>query len=134
MRIAVTGSTGLVGSALMSFLIGEGHECLRLVRTNPKGAEIGWDPEKGITSGALDGVDCVVHLAGENIAAGRWTAERKRKIKDSRVKGTTVLSEALARLSAPPKVFVSASAIGYYGDRGDELVSEASPPGRGLLT
>lgn len=135
MRIAVTGSTGLVGSALVTYLINKGHECLKLVRTKPKSSsEIGWDPEKGITSGAIEGVEGVVHLAGENIAAGRWTVEIKKRIRDSRVKGTTVLSETLASLSTPPKVLVSASAIGYYGDRGDELLNETSSPGRGFLT
>ena len=93
-----------------------------------------WEPATGALSpGALDGVDGVVHLAGENIAAGRWTAARKARIRDSRVDGTRRLSEALARLEQPPKTFIVASAIGFYGDRGDERVTEASAPGSGFL-
>jgi uncharacterized protein (TIGR01777 family) len=96
--------------------------------------EIGWQPDHGrIDAERLEGVDAVVHLAGENIASGRWTSEKKRAIRDSRVNGTVLLSESLARLSRPPSVFLSASAIGYYGDRGDELLTETSPRGKGFL-
>jgi uncharacterized protein (TIGR01777 family) len=96
--------------------------------------EIEWDPNKGrIDAEQLEGHDVVVHLAGESIAGGRWTSEKKRAIRDSRVKGTLLLSESLARLSRPPSVFLSASAIGYYGDRGDELLTETSAPGNDFL-
>ena len=92
-----------------------------------------WDPEHATPLTALDGVDAVVHLAGENIASGRWTPERKRKIHESRAKGTRVLAEALAALPHPPRVLVSASAIGIYGDRGDAILDETSAPGDGFL-
>jgi uncharacterized protein (TIGR01777 family) len=108
----------------------------RLVRSQPRpsAAEIQWDPEKGVHDlSGLEGVDAVVHLAGENIASGRWTAERKARIRDSRVNGTRALCEALVRLSRPPKVLVSASATGYYGNRGTELLTEESPAGQGFL-
>jgi uncharacterized protein (TIGR01777 family) len=97
-------------------------------------SEIRWDPAEGqIESSGLEGLDAVVHLAGENIAAGRWTAEQKAKIRDSRIKGTELLCSTLARLARPPKVLVSASAVGYYGDRGAESLREESPPGSGFL-
>jgi len=93
-----------------------------------------WDPEAGaIDSGGLEGCDAVVHLAGENVGAGRWTAARKAAIRNSRVKGTRLLCEALANLARPPKTLVCASAIGYYGDRGEEVLTEESPPGAGFL-
>src|SRR4029079_13805048 len=96
--------------------------------------EIEWHPnQEKIDTASLEGIDAAVHLAGESIASGRWTDEKKRAIRDSRVKGTSLLSDALARLSRPPSVFLSASAIGYYGDRGDELLTEGSPPGNGFL-
>ena len=135
MRIVVSGSHGLVGKALISSLTADGHEVIRLVRNKPTGAgEVEWHPNEGhIDASPLEGVDAVVHLAGESIAANRWTGEKKRAIRDSRVKGTTLLSETLARLSRPPAVFISASAIGYYGDRGDELLTESSAPGRDFL-
>ncbi len=136
MKILVSGSHGLVGSALIKALTGDGHEVIRLVRHNHKlGAfEVEWHPNKGIVdTQQLEGMNAVVHLAGENIAAGRWTDEKKRAIRESRVKGTSLLSDALARLSHPPSVFVSASAIGYYGSRGDELLTEQSPPGNDFL-
>lgn len=137
MRILISGSHGLVGSALVKLLAAEGHEVVRLVRRGgASGAsEIEWHPEKGaIDSEHLEGLDAVVHLAGESIASGRWTSEKKRAIRDSRVKGTTLLSQSLAQLSRPPAVFVSASAIGYYGDRGNEHLTEQSAPGSGFLT
>ena len=135
MRILVSGSHGLVGKALINSLTSDGHEIVRLVRGQPSGAhEVEWHPnEQRLDAAALEGLDAVVHLAGESIASGRWTDEKKRAIRDSRVKGTTVLSEALARLSRPPAVFVSASAIGYYGDRDDELLTEKSAPGDDFL-
>lgn len=134
MRIAVTGASGLVGSALAPFLTTGGHEVHRLVRKTPGAGEIGWDPAEGKLEAAdLEGFDAIVHLAGENIAAGRWTARQKQKIRDSRVQGTRLLAETLARLERPPKVFVSASAIGIYGDRGDEILDEQSSAGDNFL-
>jgi uncharacterized protein (TIGR01777 family) len=135
MNILVTGASGLIGSALVSSLTAIGHGVTRLVRAQTTFAEPAarWDPRAGtIDANAFGGVDAVVHLAGENIAQ-RWTPARKADIRDSRVKGTQVLCEALARLASPPKVLVSASAIGYYGDRGEEILTETSPPGRGFL-
>lgn len=135
MRILVSGSHGLVGKALISSLRSDSHEIVRLVRGKPSGAtEIEWHPnQEKIDASALEGLDAVVHLAGESIASGRWTDEKKRAIRDSRVKGTALLSDALARLSRPPSVFVSASAIGYYGNRGDEVLTEKSAPGDDFL-
>jgi uncharacterized protein (TIGR01777 family) len=136
MRVAVSGSTGLVGSEVVTVLSAEGHEVVRLVRRVPAPGEkaVRWDPEAGvIDAGGLEGCDAVVHLAGENIGAGRWTAARKAAIRDSRVKGTRLLCEALAGLARPPKTLVCASAVGYYGDRGEEVMTEESPPGAGFL-
>lgn len=137
MKILVSGSHGLVGQALIDSLTADGHEVLRLVRRERSfGApEVEWHPEQGqIDAQHLEGFDAVVHLAGESIASGRWTDEKKRAIRESRSQGTSVLSEALAKLSRPPLVFVSASAIGYYGDRGDELLTESSAPGDDFLS
>jgi uncharacterized protein len=136
MNILVTGASGLIGTALVSSLTSHGHEVTRLVRGQPRSGEKAarWDPMAGtIDASALEGADAAVHLAGESIAE-RWTAAKKVRIRDSRVKGTQLLCETLARLSSPPKVLVSASAIGYYGDRGEEILSEESPPGRGFLS
>jgi uncharacterized protein (TIGR01777 family) len=136
LNVAVTGASGLVGSALVPFLTTGGHQVTRLVRSQPRpsAAELQWDPEKGVQDlSGLEGIDAVVHLAGENIASGRWTAERKARIRNSRVNGTRALCEALVRLSRPPKVLVNASAIGYYGNRGTELLTEESPAGQGFL-
>jgi uncharacterized protein (TIGR01777 family) len=134
MRIAVTGSRGLVGSALLPFLASAGHSVTRLVRSSPSGDDVFWDPAEGVRDHSrLEGVDAVVHLAGENIAAGRWTVRRKEEIRRSRVEGTRRLGESLAKLSHRPKVLVSASAIGFYGNRGDEILTEGSRPGSGFL-
>ncbi|MGH7428637.1 MAG: TIGR01777 family oxidoreductase [Candidatus Methylomirabilaceae bacterium] len=136
MIIAVTGSAGLIGSRLTVLLGSGGHRVMRLLRSKPRPEldEVYWDPVRGmVDTMALGRVDAVVHLAGESIAKGRWTARKKARIRDSRVIGTRVLSEALARLSPPPKVMICASAIGYYGDRGDEWLREESPPGSGFL-
>lgn len=135
MKILVTGATGLVGSALTSSLAVGGHDVVRLGRTASEAGDVRWDPEGGVLdAGALEGVDGVVHLAGENIATGRWTAEKKRRIRESRVRGTRLLAETLAGLERSPRVLVSASAIGYYGDRGDEELRETSSAGAGFLS
>jgi uncharacterized protein len=136
MKILVSGSHGLVGRALSKSLTTDGHEVVRLVRHEPivGDPEIWWDPSKDrIDAERLEGHDVVVHLAGESIASGRWTGDKKRSILESRVKGTMLLSETLARLSRPPSVFLSASAIGFYGNRGDELLTEQSAPGNDFL-
>lgn len=138
MNVLVTGSTGLVGSALVSFLEASGSRVTRLVRSQPRPVpprrdEVFWDPDAGrLDSSALEGLDAVVHLAGENIA-GRWTARKKARIRESRINGTCLLAEALAGLARPPAVLVAASAIGYYGDRGETVLKEESSPGEGFL-
>jgi len=132
MKVVLTGSSGLVGSALIPVLTSGGHEVVRLVRSQPRpeASEVRWDPETGeIDPAALEGVDAAVHLAGESIAAGRWTTSRKARILESRVKGTRLLVETLAGLGQRPKVLVSASAVGYYGDRGEERLTEDSGSG-----
>lgn len=136
MRILVTGASGLVGTSLTNVLRDEGHEVFGLVRRKGtfSGVEVAWDPEKNtIEIDALEDLEGVVHLAGENIASGRWTPAKKRRILESRVRGTQLLCDALAHLNHPPKVLVSASAIGYYGDRGAEELTENSGPGTGFL-
>jgi uncharacterized protein (TIGR01777 family) len=136
MRIAMTGSTGLVGTAAEAVLSGAGHEVVRLVRRAPAPGEkaVRWDPvRREVDAAALEGHDAVLHLAGENIGSGRWTAARKAGIRDSRVSGTRLLCDALAGLARPPKAIVCASAVGYYGDRGEETLTEESPPGAGFL-
>jgi uncharacterized protein len=135
MKILISGSHGLVGSALKKSVTYEGHEAFTLVRRAPQSeSEIEWHPNRGsLTTTPLEEMDAVVHLAGESIAEGRWTEEKKKRIRDSRVDGTTLLSTALASLERPPKTFVCASAIGYYGNRGDELLTEESAPGDDFL-
>lgn len=134
-RIAITGASGLVGGRLVPFLRAGGHDVVRLVRRRAAAAdEISWDPASGrIDAAALEGIDAVIHLAGVSIAGGRWTSARKTAILDSRVRGTTLLAETLAGLRRPPRVLVSASAIGYYGDAGDAVLTEESPSGSGFL-
>jgi hypothetical protein len=136
MNVLVSGATGLIGSALAPFLSTLGHDVRRLVRSGPAkgGNEVFWDPARGtIDAGALDGLDAVVHLAGENIAGGRWTEKQKGRIRDSRVQGTRLLCQTLAGLKQPPRTLICASAIGYYGDRGDELLAENSTSGANFL-
>lgn len=135
MKVAVTGSSGLIGSALVSFLTSGGHEVRRLVRRAPRSDdEIRWDPSRAeIDPAALEGVDAVIHLSGESVAGGRWTDARKDRIRRSRIDSTRTLARALASLKEPPRVLVSASAIGYYGDRGEEWLDESSSPADDFL-
>jgi uncharacterized protein len=131
-RIAITGSSGLIGEALIASLRSDGHTIQRVVRSASKAGpdDLVWDLDRRtIDAAALEGVDAVVHLAGEPIGASRWTDEVKRRIHDSREVGTTLIAEALAGLTDKPSVFVSSSAVGYYGDRGDEILTEASSAG-----
>lgn len=134
MRVLVSGAGGLIGAGLVRSLRAQGYEVLCLRRGPSGNGAIGWDPAAGDLEGeALAGLDAVVHLAGENIAAGRWTPARKRAILDSRVQGTRLLCERLAGLGRRPAVLVCASAVGYYGDRGEVELDEHSPPGTGFL-
>ncbi|MDA2928552.1 TIGR01777 family oxidoreductase [Acidobacteria bacterium AH-259-O06] len=141
MRIGVTGATGLIGSALCQSLIRDNHEVLVLARNPEKARQnlstaelITWEATSGPPpEQSMDGLDAVVHLAGEAIAEGRWTAERKRAIHESRVTGTRNLVHAILRSNNPPKVLLSGSAIGYYGPRGDQLLEETSSPGKDFL-
>ncbi len=133
LRIAMTGASGLLGTSLQTLLHAEGHSVIPLVRKREQ-AGVFWDPEGGsLDSRELEGVDAVIHLAGENVGGGAWTAERKARILDSRVKGTRLLCQALVKMGRPPKTLISASAIGYYGDRGEELLEESSAPGEDFL-
>lgn len=132
MDVAVTGSSGLIGSALVRSLEQDGHTVVPVVRRPARPGEraVTWDVEAGtIDAAGLEGVDAVVHLAGEGIAEKRWSAEQKARILRSRTHGTVLLAGALAGLDDPPSVLLSGSAIGYYGDRGDEVLTEASDPG-----
>jgi uncharacterized protein (TIGR01777 family) len=134
MRIAITGATGLIGGALTSALEADGHDVLPVVRRQPAAAEVRWDPAAGeIDAAALEGLDGVVHLAGAGIAEKRWSEDRKRELLESRTKGTTLLADALASLSTPPPVLVGGSAIGWYGNRPDEVLTEADEQGGGFL-
>lgn len=136
LKIAITGSSGLVGSNLKAFLTTGGHEVVSVVRDSRKldDDSVFWNPAAGVLDPAnLEGVDAVVHLAGTSIADGRWTEERKRSIKQSRVRGTELLARTLATMKNGPRVLVSASAVGFYGDQGDEVLTEAAPSGRGFL-
>ena len=135
MKVLMTGSSGLIGTALRSFLGGGGHQVRRLFRTSSAAADVtSWNPADGtFAGGAFDGINAIVHLAGEGIAAGRWTAARKTRIRESRVTGTRQLCAALAGLETPPKVLVAASAIGFYGDRGNEVLDESAAAGSGFL-
>ncbi len=141
MKVIVTGSTGLVGQALIRSLMSEGHSVTRLVRGGaqtfraPNSVAVNWDPERGqLDAGELEGHDAAVHLAGEPVAEGRWTDEKKRRILESRVKSTRLLAETLAGLKDKPKVLVSASATGFYGNRGAEVLVEESASGEDFLS
>ncbi|MBP7146402.1 MAG: TIGR01777 family oxidoreductase [Acidobacteria bacterium] len=134
--VAITGASGLLGGRLAADLLAAGARVLPVVRraARPGSPEIAWDPRSGtIDEAALADAGAVVHLAGENIGAGRWTARRKEAIRSSRVEATSALAGALARLARPPRVFVCASATGFYGDRGDEILDESSRAGEGFL-
>lgn len=134
LAIAITGASGLIGSELARRLRAAGHRVVPVVRRPARAGEVQWDPALGrIDAAALDGIDAAVHLAGESIAAGRWTRARKAGIRESRVRGTSLLARTLGGLERKPKVLVSASAVGIYGDRGDEILTEASPAGEGFL-
>ncbi len=135
-RIAITGASGLLGDALTASLVADGHTVLPLVRDHSRasGGAIYWSVrQRAIEAEKLEGLDAVVHLAGEPIASGRWNPEVKRRILESRVQGTTLLTEALAGLTDKPPVLVSASAVGFYGDRGSEILTEGSAAGSGFL-
>jgi uncharacterized protein len=129
MEVLMSGATGLIGSALTPELEARGHTVRRLTRTPRSEGDIGWDLEAGVIEGDISGTDAVIHLAGESIAEGRWTEEKKRRILESRQRGTRLLAESVAELSEPPSVMVSVSATGYYGDRGNELLTEESESG-----
>jgi uncharacterized protein len=133
--VAITGSSGLIGSALVTALESAGHRVRRVVRSGQSGpGRVRWSPADGeIDTAALAGVDAVVHLAGEGIAEKRWSADQKRRIRESRTQGTRLLAEALAQLDPTPSVLLSGSAIGYYGCRGDEELGEGAGPGEGFL-
>lgn len=137
LRIAVTGSSGLIGTALVADLRASGHRVVRLVRRTPASDdEIAWDPlapTGGLAPGALDGLDAAINLAGANVGGRRWTAAYKEEIRASRVQGTQALVSALASASTPPAVLLSGSAIGWYGDTGGREVDESSPAGSGFL-
>lgn len=136
MKVLISGAHGLVGTALQKALSAAGHEIYRLVRYAPHSdSEIEWSPDRySIALSRIEGFDAVYHLAGESIASGRWNDEKKKKIRESRTRGTKLLSDALANLTQPPKALICASAIGYYGNRGDELLTETSPPGNDFLS
>lgn len=138
MKILVTGSSGLIGSALLPALNADGHEIIRLVRipTQSAGTIILWDPKTKdiLDKQKLEGLDAIVHLAGESLSTTNWTPEKKARIRNSRVQGTHFLSETLSGLTKKPRVFLSASAVGFYGNRGDEPLKETSQPGTGFLS
>jgi uncharacterized protein len=134
MKVLVSGATGLIGSALVERLAADGHQAVRLVRGDPRPGDVVWDPKAGTLAAAdLAGIEGVVHLAGAGIADHRWTDEYKREIRSSRLTGTDLLARTIAGLERPPAVLVSGSAIGIYGDRGDEVLDERSPHGTGFL-
>src|SRR5688572_17025753 len=135
MRILITGATGLIGTALQKSVRDKGYKLLLATREEPKDDEyIQWDAENGFSNpGKLEGIDAVVHLAGESVAGLRWTEDKKKAIRDSRVQGTRTVVDAIARLDNRPKVLVAASAVGYYGERGDQEMTERDAAGIGFL-
>ena len=134
MRVAITGSTGLIGSALSTHLSSLDHEVIRVVRGNPSGTDIEWSPsESRLDPHAFEGIDAVVHLAGAGIGDHRWTDDYKREILESRTKGTSLVSEAVAAAENGPTILLSGSAIGYYGSSPNTTFVESSPPGEGFL-
>jgi len=134
MKVAIAGASGLVGSALIPVLKSMGASITRMVRSKPRAGELEWHPNNDeLSPDTLSGFDTIINLAGENIAGGRWTDDQKRKIRESRINGTHLLSEAIARLSPKPRVFICASATGIYGDRDDEVLDEQSESGGGFL-
>ena len=134
MKVAVTGSSGLIGTSLVSFLLEKNVTVSKILRENPEDDDISWKPEDGDWNSAFTGgVDGIVHLAGENIASGKWTRKKKEKIRNSRIEGTKRLCEHILKLPTPPSVLVCASAIGYYGNRGVEFLNEGSSRGSGFL-
>jgi uncharacterized protein (TIGR01777 family) len=137
MKILIAGSSGLIGKHLTAHLTGKGHQVYRLVRksANLNQNEIFWDPNRGILdSQKISGMDAIINLAGDNIAKGRWTKAKKNLLWSSRIDSTKLLVQAIGEAALKPKVFACASAVGFYGDRGDEQVSESSPPGHGFLS
>jgi len=137
MKVAITGSTGLIGTALSADLAGAGHEIVRLVRRAPQSpGEVRWDPlapAGGLDPAAVSGIDAVIHLAGASIASGRWTAARKAELRASRIQGTTALVAAMTAAAIRPAVLLSGSAVGWYGDTGERVVDESAPAGSGFL-
>src|ERR1700741_2370157 len=140
MKILVTGATGLVGTALVGALAREGHTVCRLVRSGTKSTgrtvgtfDVPWDPETGSLGGAAVGAEAVVNLGGASIVAGRWTDARKKLLRTSRVDSTRALVAVLEKMNAKPGVLISASAVGLYGNRGDEILTEDSAPGSDFL-
>ncbi|KAA3606424.1 MAG: TIGR01777 family protein [Calditrichaeota bacterium] len=134
-KILISGASGLIGSALTNLLNQKGHSVSKLVRREAKNKnEVQWNPKSGVKNlNDLENFDAVIHLAGENIGGKRWTEEQKKKIRESRVQGTSVLKDEILKLKNPPKAFISASAIGIYGDRGNEILDEESAVGTGFL-
>ena len=134
MKVAITGSSGLIGSALVERLKREGHEVVRMTRGKRDDARALWNPEEGwIRAGALDGVEAVVNLGGENIGGGRWSAARKARLRSSRIEATRLLVDHLRERQIAPRVFISSSAVGYYGDRAEERLEETAAAGTGFL-
>ncbi len=131
-RVLISGASGLIGQAVVAELSAAGYKISRLTRSQAQAGDVQWDPTKSLSPALVSGFDAVVHLAGESIV-GRWTDEKKKRIRESRVLGTGNLTEALAKASRRPPVLVCASAIGYYGDSGDEVLREDSPSGNGFL-
>lgn len=134
LKILVSGGSGLVGQELMGFLRAAGHQVSQLVRRKPTNdSEIAWDPSKPLSGSKVSGFDIIVHLGGESIASGRWSEAIKTRIENSRVGSTQVLSKAIREADQKPKAFICASAIGYYGDRGNQILSESASVGSGFL-